>query len=139
MSSYKYQKFKLSIPRWAAGVYMILALVLVPWTIYLARTLPDRSISRHWGLSWVGLDIAIMISLAITGILASLKSRQVVTAASTTAAFLIADAWFDISSAKPGWQLDQAIVLAIFIEIPLAIISYSLAVKVLQAPKHPSD
>jgi hypothetical protein len=41
-------------------------------------------------------------------------------AASATAAFLVADAWFDIVTSQPGWDVVQAAILAFLVELPLA-------------------
>jgi len=124
-------KIKLYIPRHISFMYTLFALLLVPWTIYLAKTLPNRHIQRHWDITWVGLDIVIMVLLLLTGFFASIKSRLVIIALCVTASFLLVDAWFDITSSRPGEELLQAILLAIFIEVPLSIIGFSLAYKII--------
>lgn len=131
MRTSKQNKISLTLPNWASVIYICLALVLVPWTIYLAATLPTYHLSSHWDISWVGLDIGITISLLLTGILAKMQSQLVVLSASATASFLIVDAWFDIISSRNGLELNEATVLAIFIELPLALISFLLAYKAL--------
>jgi hypothetical protein len=72
-----------------------------------------------------------MLLLLLTGILASIKSRWIIITASTAATLLLVDAWFDVCSSKGGYELDQALVLAVFIEVPLAIASFWLAYRVL--------
>lgn len=123
------KKIKLYIPARVSYMYTVFAVLLVPWTIYLAYSLPTRHVERHWDVSWVGLDIAIMIVLLLTGFLAAIKSRLVIISLSATASFLLVDAWFDIISSRPGSELYQAVGLAIFIEIPLSIIGFALAYK----------
>jgi len=126
-SNVKQKKIHVNIPSWVATVYVIFALALIPWTIYLAYSLPIRHIEKHWDLSWVGLDIGIIIILLLTGFLASIKSRLVIISFSVAASFLLVDAWFDLISAKPGAEFFQALVLAIIVEIPLSILGYYLA------------
>jgi hypothetical protein len=124
-------KIKLNIPQWVSTVYLFLAVVLVPWTIYLAISLPRRHVQPHWDVLWVGLDIGILILFLLTGVLASIKSRLVIISLSATASFLLVDSWFDIASAKAGYQFEQSLSLALFIEIPLAILGYYLAYRTL--------
>jgi hypothetical protein len=121
------KEIKLYLPSWVSSLYTLFAIAMVPWTIYLAYSLPQRHIDRHWDVSWVGLDIGIILLLLLTGFLASIKSRLVILSLSATASFLVVDAWFDIVSSRPGQQFFQAFVLAIIIEIPLAILGFYLA------------
>lgn len=115
------------MPSWVSRVYSIFAALLVPWTIYLAYSLPRRQIQKNWDISWVGLDIGIIFLLLLTGFLASIKSRLVIISLSATASFLLVDAWFDIISSRSGRDLDQSLFLAFIIEIPLSILGFYLA------------
>jgi hypothetical protein len=119
------------IPVWAAKVFMILSVILIPWTIYLSYSLPIHHLSNHWDISWVGLDAGIVVLLAISGILAYKKSRFIALSATATASFLLVDAWFDVLSERRSYQVFESLVLAIFIEIPLAIICFTVAYRVL--------
>ena len=125
------KKVSLSLPSWVAKLYIFLSAVLIPWTAYLSITLPTRHLSRHWDVSWVGLDIGIVLALLLTGLLAIKRSRWVVMTATVSGSFLLVDAWFDIVSERPGFQLEEAIVLAVFFELPLTIISFLIAHRVL--------
>jgi hypothetical protein len=120
-------KAKVKLPSSISTVFTVFALILVPWTIYLAYTLPTRHIEKHWDVAWVGLDIAIIFLLLITGILATLKSQFVIISLVATSSFLIVDAWFDIISSPPGGELFQSVFLAVCVEIPLAFICLVLA------------
>lgn len=68
-----------------------------------------------------------------TGFLAYRKSRLVVIASSTVGSFLLVDAWFDVMSERRTFQFYQALFLALFLEIPIALTSYYVAYKVLKA------
>lgn len=127
------RKIELNIPKWVTPIFIILSLVLLPWTIYLGATLPVHHLSAHWDISWTGLDLAIFIAMLFTGIFAYLKSRLTVVSSSTVGSLLLVDAWFDVMSQRMGLQLHEAIFLAIFVEIPLSILSYYIAIKALHS------
>ena len=74
--------------------------VLVPWIIFLAVTLPHRYVASHWTLTWVGFDVALLISLAATAVLAWLGRQVMIVACFITATLLVCDAW----AAAVGFQ-----------------------------------
>jgi len=114
-------------PSWSGPLYLVLALLLVPWTVYLGIVLPDRTTSAHWDVAWVGFDVMEFVVLALTGWFAYGRSTWVEVSASASAAFLLIDAWFDITTATGGWDLAQALMLGLVIELPLAGVSLWLA------------
>jgi hypothetical protein len=122
----------LRIPSWTVRLYILLAVVLLPWTIYLGLTLPSHHLSAHWDISWTGLDIGLIISLVATAALAYFRSILVVIAAATTGSLLLVDAWFDVMSERRASDFHQALVLAFAFELPLAILSYYLATHALK-------
>jgi hypothetical protein len=126
---------KLNIPTWASRLYIILGLVLLPYTIYLGSTLPQHHLSTHWDISWTGLDIALVLSMICTGILAYTKSMWLIITASTTGSLLLVEAWFDVMSERGSYQLHQAILLAVAFEIPFALMSYYLAIHTIKYNK----
>lgn len=107
-------------PRWIAPLFLLLAVALLPWTAYLFVSLPVRSISHHYNLSWAGFDVLLIVALARTAWLAWHNSRQVELPAVATAVLLVVDAWFDVTTAKPGWPFAQALLMAVFAELPTA-------------------
>ena len=114
-------------PSWSAPLYLVLAVLLVPWTVYLGLVLPDRTTSAHWDVAWVGFDVIEFAALALTGWFAYRRSTWVEVSASSAAALLFVDAWFDITTATPGWDLAQALILGLVIELPLAGLSLWIA------------
>jgi hypothetical protein len=46
------------------------ALFLVPWSAWLASSLPCRCLSERWGIAWAGFDAALAAALALTGVAA---------------------------------------------------------------------
>lgn len=115
------------LPTWVSYIFTFLAICLVPWTIYLAYTLPRHSIVHNWDTTWVGLDIGIMLLLLLTGLFAALKSKWIILTLASVSSFLIVDAWFDIQSSHAGLQQKESIIIAIFVELPLSFLGYKLA------------
>jgi len=120
-------KVHIKIPAWATVLYILSSVVVLPWTIYLDQSLPTRHLFRHWDIAWVGLDVSLIISLLITGLLAFRKSLWVVLAAMATGSLLLVDAWFDVMGAHPGRELTEAVLAALLLELPLVALSFHLA------------
>src|SRR4029079_15256047 len=51
---------------------------LLPWTIYLAQTLPDRHASNSWKLAWVGFDTGLLLLFAAATVLGLRRRRAAV-------------------------------------------------------------
>ena len=117
-------------PRWVAPLFGIGAVLLVPWIIYLGFELPEQNISRHWDLTWVGFDIALLFAMARTGWLAWKGRRQMELPAIAAGTLLLVDAWFDITTAGTTRDLIQAAVSAALIEVPLALLAFWIAAHV---------
>lgn len=93
---------------------------LVPWTVFLGLTLPHRYVARHWTLTWVGFDAALMACLGITAALAWRGRQAVALAAFVTATLLACDAWFDITTASSFRDTVLSALDAALVELPLA-------------------
>jgi hypothetical protein len=115
--------------RWIMPVYALLAAAVVPWVVWLAWTLPERSVSAHYRLGWVGFDVLLCGALARTAWLAWRRSPFVVNVASATAALLVVDAWFDVTTSPGGQDLVVSAVTAIGVELPLAVFSLVIAAR----------
>ena len=46
-----------------ALVYAAAALCLIPWTVYLAVSLPRRTIDTHYRGAWVGFDLLLVVAI----------------------------------------------------------------------------
>jgi len=113
--------------RWIAPLFVLGAIVLIPWTLMLAYSLPSRHTSQHWDLAWVGFDIALALSLAATGWGIAKRAVWVQSAAAVAATLLLCDAWFDNVLASGRDEHMEAALEAIFVEIPLALFCVWLA------------
>jgi hypothetical protein len=108
--------------RWAGALFAVCAVALVPWTAYLAVTLPSAHQAAHYAAAWAGYDVGLLISIAATAIGAWRRSPALGVVAGWTAAMLAVDAWFDVLTSPATSELIQAGLAATFIELPLAVV-----------------
>ncbi len=112
----------------------VFALALVPWTIHLANTLPARQLSPHYRAAWVGFDIALLLMLAWTGLAAYRGSPRLSTAASAAGTLMLVDAWFDVTTSASRADARLALVTALMVEVPLAVVCFWLSRRPSRAP-----
>ena len=123
---------ELLAPRWVGVLFLFLAAALVPWTVYLALTLPSHTEATHYDIAWVGFDAALLLALGRTAWLAIKGKRQMEASAIVTATLLAVDAWFDVVTSKAGAPRMEALFLAIFVELPTAFFALYLSRRVEQ-------
>lgn len=104
------------------------AAVLVPWVAYLAGTLPTGTLLTSWSSAWVGFDVLLTATLAATGLLARSRNPLWPSAAFASAALLVADAWFDVTTSGSGGLL-VPVLSAALLELPLAALLVRYAVR----------
>lgn len=93
---------------------------LIPWTIYLGVTLPDRYVVQDWTLTWTGFDVVLTLMFAATAALAFLRRQLVILASFSSGILLLCDAWFDLTTSHGDDRL-QALGFALGIEIPVGL------------------
>jgi hypothetical protein len=106
------------------------AIALVPWTIYLAFTLPANYVAHNWPATWIGFDCVLIASMIATAVLGWLRRELVILPGFTTGVLLICDAWFDIMTAGPG-QFWISVSTAALANLPLAAIMITGAVRIM--------
>jgi len=116
--------------RRTALLYSAAAVLLIPWTVYLAVTLPKREVTSHYRGAWVGFDVLLVVAIVMTAYYAFRLDSRVQLPAAATATLLIVDAWFDVMTAGGRQATLEAVVMAALIEIPAALFSLSLARRV---------
>ena len=121
-------------PSTLGAAFVLAGLAMIPWVFYLSVTLPASARDAHWSLAWVGLDSYEALALFATGRFLLRRDNRCVLTAVGTAVLLLVDAWFDVTSAAPGPDLTTAIIMAVFAEIPIALICAVLATRVLRTP-----
>ena len=104
---------------------------LIPWTVYLGLTLPDRYVSYDWTATWVGFDLLLLMFMAATAVLGLLRRQLVMMAAFTTGVLLVCDAWFDVMTAAPA-DLWFPVLTAVFAELPLAVLLITGALRIMR-------
>ncbi|GAA3143242.1 hypothetical protein GCM10010530_73690 [Kribbella aluminosa] len=112
----------------AAGV----AAVLLPWCLILAATLPSSYEVGHWKLTWIGLDCGTAIAAGLTAYLLHKRNRHAVLTAMAAGTLLIADAWFDVSTAAAGFDRTLSLTEALLVELPLAVCAFVVAARELK-------
>lgn len=113
-----------------AASYTLAAMALIPWTAYLAVTLPKRNLNTHYRAAWVGFDLVLAGAIILTAYLAFKMDARVQFPAIATATLLLVDAWFDVMTSNRGAATVEALALAFFFEIPAAVFSLWLARRV---------
>jgi hypothetical protein len=114
--------------RWLAPLFMLAALALIPWTVYLVVTLPGRHLqSGYYDLAWGGFDLALAAVLAATGYGLMRRILWVQSTATAAATMLFCDAWFDTLSANDSGERVLAAALALTVELPTAAVCLLIA------------
>jgi hypothetical protein len=110
--------------------------VLVPWIVYLAVTLPRRYVADNWDVTWVGFDILLLAMLLATGLLALLGRQLVSLTAFATGILLVCDAWFDVLTSHGGDRA-ASVASAVLVELPLSALLVIGSLQVLRICAYP--
>jgi hypothetical protein len=105
------------------------ALLLVPWIVVLAATLPAHTVARNWAVAWAGFDMLLAVMLAGTAWFRHIGDPRTGALAGASAAMLLVDAWFDTSTSALGADLAMAWFSAVFVELPLAFVCARIALR----------
>jgi hypothetical protein len=90
------------------------------WTGVLAVTLPRYFHTGGWRGAWVGFDVGLLITFAMTA-WAGWRHRQlVIICLVVLATLLCCDAWFDVTLDLRTSGFVPSLLMALFIELPLA-------------------
>jgi hypothetical protein len=108
------------------------AIVLIPWIVYLGFTLPANYVAHNWPATWMGFDCLLIAFMAATAVLGWLRRQVVLLTAFTTGVLLVCDAWFDILTAGFGRDLAVPVLTAALVELPVAMIMMTGAVRILR-------
>ncbi|CAN5437541.1 hypothetical protein BH10ACT3_BH10ACT3_13530 [soil metagenome] len=95
------------------------AVLLVPWTVYLAMSLPHRTVTSQWRGAWVGFDLMLVVALALTAWLGWRGRQMVVIGLVSSAVLLICDAWFDVTLTS-GEDKRISYLTALLVALPVA-------------------
>jgi hypothetical protein len=112
---------------WGLVILGSFCLLLLPWTAYLAYSLPARHVTPHWSLVWTGFDVMMAFVALWTIVSLVRQSHHLPIAASVTGTLLVCDAWFDLLTSRPGSELLESSLLAVAGEVPLAALCFWIA------------
>jgi len=113
-----------------AWVYLIVAVGLIVWTVFLALSLPKENLEHHYRLTWTGFDLIEVLAIYLTAHWAFRLDTRVVYPATVVATLLVADAWFDVTTSATATAATQALILALLVELPAAAFSLYVAHRV---------
>lgn len=123
-------------------VFVVLAALMVPWTVYLSLNLPRHHFAAHYDLAWGGFDVAMLVSLAATAWSALRLHTTLPSLAAVTGTLLLTDAWFDVVMSPTPYERWVALAMAVLVEIPLAgvclwlsVTGHQLVVRRLRRPR----
>jgi hypothetical protein len=102
------------------------AIGLILGIVFLAITLPANYVA-------LGFDVLLVAFMVTTAVLVFLRRRLVLLTAFTTGVLLICDAWFDVMTAGTH-DLWVSALTATLVELPLAIILITTALRILRLP-----
>lgn len=108
-------------------LFALAAVVLVPTVVLLLVVLPSTHRSEHWDIAWGGFDIVLALLLLAVAVTAWRRSPWLEGAATAAATLLFVDAWFDVLTSSTRGELVLALVEAVFVELPLALLCLLLA------------
>jgi hypothetical protein len=126
-------------PTWVAVAFFVGCAVIVPQIIHLTNTLPHRAIANHWRGAWVVLDIGEAILMALTGWFLIGRSAAVIVTGSMLTALLWMDAWFDVITSVGRANVVTAILLAVFVELPMSGLCLFVVMRNLRAVRLAAD
>jgi hypothetical protein len=115
------------VRKWAAPIFALVAVVLLPWAFWLSTALPSRHLSEHWDVAWAGFDLLLAGTLATTALSALKRSPLLPASATASGSLLLVDAWFDVVTSDAGRELGVALMLALLCELPLAVLCFWVA------------
>src|SRR5690349_24570559 len=120
--------------KWLGRILVLVAVVLLGWTIYLGSVLRGQVEVRDWQIAWVGLDLMQVTGLAVSGVLLARRQRLLCPVAAATGTLLAVDAWFDVTTTQGGTPWVLAVLMAVTIQLPMAYLMARLSKLALDWP-----
>jgi hypothetical protein len=102
-------------------VFLVVAAVLVPWTVFLGLSLPPKYDAGHWNLLGTGFDVALVCVLAYAAWAAWFGRQILASTAIVAGTLLMCDAWFDIITSIGHRDQWLTLLTGLGGELPLAV------------------
>lgn len=115
--------------RMAAACGTAAVLFYVVWIFYLSGTMPSVTVAYNWNLAWLALDGFEALVALLTAVFLFRGSPFAALSAAAFSTSLCIDALFDVATAGQGPPLVTAVLEAVLVELPFAVISGVLAIK----------
>jgi hypothetical protein len=112
---------------WVVVLFGAIGVGLLPWTLWLLESLKPHHVTERWDLAWSGFDTGLALLFIATAVAAHRRSPWVGALAAATGSLLVTDAWFDIVLESHADELRNAILLAVFAELPAAAVCFWIA------------
>lgn len=106
--------------------------VMVPWIGYLAASLPRAESGGAWRAAWVGFDVVLALVLIATAWLGGHRRQVSMIGLLIASTMLLTDAWFDVLLSWRTSEQWSALLSAVILEIPLALLLASSALAILR-------
>ena len=110
--------------------------LLIPWVAVLSTSLPDHHSAHQWRLAWSGFDVALTLAFAFTAFVGWRRRQIAISALTVLGVLLLCDAWFDLTLSWGSTEQTGSILSAIFAEIPVALLAFWLAHRLLRETVH---
>ncbi|MBA3843824.1 MAG: hypothetical protein H0X39_14630 [Actinobacteria bacterium] len=116
-----------TLRQWVIVVFGALGIGLLPWTIWLSSNLRPHHVTESWDIAWSGFDSGLALLFVLTAIAAYRRSPWVGALSAATGTMLLTDAWFDVVLESHADELYRSLLLAILVELPLAVFCFWIA------------
>jgi hypothetical protein len=107
--------------------------ILAGWIVVLAATLPHHFNAHHWRALWVNFDVLLLAAFAVTAWATWRKRQVLILLLMLTGTMLCCDAWFDVGTSLATSSMWLSIADAVFAELPLAVLAFTGARRLLTA------
>ena len=121
------RSFPRTLREWVVVVFGAAGLAMVPWTIWLSSSLKPEHTTNRWDIAWSGFDFGLALAFVGTALAAARRSPWVGALSAATGTLLLTDAWFDVLLESHGNEMQNAIFLAVFAELPAAAFCFWIA------------
>ncbi|MBO0808364.1 MAG: hypothetical protein J2P32_08700 [Actinobacteria bacterium] len=93
---------------------------LAAWIGVLAVTLPPHYRAGGWQITWIGFDVTLLVTFALTAWSAWRRRQLLILCLVVLATLLICDAWFDVTLDWETSGFTMSLLLALLVELPAA-------------------
>ncbi len=108
------------------------AVLLIPWIMWLAYSLPITEKTRAWSIAWVGFDAILAMVLLATAWLGYKRRQIAVVGLIMSGTLMLIDAWFDVTFSWGTRGLGGAVLSAVIVEVPLGVLLISSALLIMR-------